>query len=427
MSLFLGVREVPCLPVPPPYGASFRFPVTRTQPQFTHIIFNRYPARSIAEVPRGLIRFALARNLRGSRLRVLDPFCGSGTTAVEALLAGAEAYGIEADPFARLIATSRTTRFTEPGLRRAETTVNRISKLLESKQGPIAELPDLPNLEHWFSVENILALRRLRGLIEQFAENRQQKNFLLASMAEIIRPCSYAERQTLKPYVSRRFPKQPAKVTDAWRSYSIRNLQAMAAFSKAVPENTEPITWLGDDATDFRTRARIDLAITSPPYINALDYVRCTKFESAWLGVTDQASRAALRTKLVGEASRVLVNSIPRFGSTELDELVGKIAQRDAARAGVVRAYFNDLAKNLSFIHKVLRPGGMYWIIVGENQIRGVQISTPLILVSMASSFGFVSTHLFRYILRDHRTSIPRNGRGGKIAFEYVLGLRKEN
>ena len=96
MSLFFDTREVEQLGELPSFGASLKFPTTRTQAQYTHWIFNRYPARSIADIPRCIIR-AAKEEAGPSRLKVLDPFMGSGTTAVESLLAGTEACGVEAD------------------------------------------------------------------------------------------------------------------------------------------------------------------------------------------------------------------------------------------------------------------------------------------------------------------------------------------
>lgn len=234
MTLFFETREVEALSALPSFGASLRFPVTRNQTQYSHWLFNRYPARSIAEVPRCLI-MATSRQLESPRIKVLDPFAGSGTTAVETLLAGGEAYGVEADPFARLIATVRTTVLTKKEFATLEKVARSVTKFLKRATSPATSyFPDIPNLEYWFPAKNIRDLAALRRVIEKAVPDGKIRNFLLVVLADLVRPCSYAERQTLKPYISKRFPKQPATVQDAWEKHFGRDLAALQEFSARV-------------------------------------------------------------------------------------------------------------------------------------------------------------------------------------------------
>jgi len=80
MSLFFEIREIEELSSVPTFGASLKFPVTRNRSQYTHWLFNRYPARSLAEIPRCLIK--AAKPTGSAPIKVLDPFTGSGTTGV---------------------------------------------------------------------------------------------------------------------------------------------------------------------------------------------------------------------------------------------------------------------------------------------------------------------------------------------------------
>src|SRR5947209_11057182 len=84
------------------WSDELEFISTRNVKQYTHRLFNRYPARSINLVPKAILK-NLRREVGSDELvRVLDPFMGSGTTAVEGCLQGMIPYGVEIDPFARL-------------------------------------------------------------------------------------------------------------------------------------------------------------------------------------------------------------------------------------------------------------------------------------------------------------------------------------
>ena len=84
------------------------FPITRKLSEFGNRVYNRYPARSIFLVPRATI---FHKSKAGKTLNILDPFMGSGTTAVESSIQNCNIYGTEMDAFARLIAEVSIYRF----------------------------------------------------------------------------------------------------------------------------------------------------------------------------------------------------------------------------------------------------------------------------------------------------------------------------
>jgi hypothetical protein len=64
-------------------------------------------------------------------------------------------------------------------------------------------------------------------------------------------------------------------------------------------------------------------------------------------------------------------------------------------------------------------------MIIGNSTIRGEYLPTHQIIAEIAKSVGFSWYHYFKYPIKDHRTSIPRNGEGGKIEYEHVIRLLK--
>ena len=83
------------------------------------------------------------------------------------------------------------------------------------------------------------------------------------------------------------------------------------------------------------------------------------------------------------------------------------------------------MERNIASVFSALRRGGKYFIIVGDSRIRRLEVPTHRILAEIAKRLGLSWDHYFYYRIKDHRTSIPRGDRGGKIEYEYVIGLTK--
>ena len=81
---------------------------------------------------------------------------------------------------------------------------------------------------------------------------------------------------------------------------------------------------------------------------------------------------------------------------------------------------------NLQSVYKSLAESGEYHMIVGNSVIRGVQVPTHELLAKLATKAGFNWIGYYSYDIKDHRTSIPRKGQGGKIKVEHVISLKKK-
>jgi hypothetical protein len=104
---------------------------------------------------------------------------------------------------------------------------------------------------------------------------------------------------------------------------------------------------------------------------------------------------------------------------------IKRIRKIDLRRFQTIQTYFQDISSNLSCVYKALSHGGEYHMIVGNSTIRGIHIPTHQIIAEIAQDIGFSWDSYFKYPIKDHRTSIPINGNGGKIAYEHVIKLIK--
>jgi DNA modification methylase len=406
------------------WGQELVFPNTRTFAQLSHRIFNRYPARSISLVPRAII--ASTSRPKRRALRVLDPFMGSGTTAVEAVLGGATPYGVEIDPLARLISDVRIAGYGLIGIQEIRRIYERVSRYWHRTKPDWELAPRLHNVRYWFDDQQFEELLRLKTSIYRWTQDdRLARDFFRIVLADMIRPCSRAERQTLKPYISKKYKKTPSSVGEAFDKSFEAHARAIHDFELSTEaDRATQISWLGHDATNFELRDHIDVAITSPPYTNALDYVRCIKIESAWADCGDDDTFIRLKRGQVGDDGRKGPD-IPAEVASLVAPAYEEIARKDPARAATVAQYFADMWKNLSSVFDALRPGGCYHLIVGDSEIRGTEVPTHEYIAELGKLIGFEWSNYYWYRIRDHRLSIPRQNQGGKIKAEHVISLTR--
>lgn len=397
------------------WGNEIKFPSSRNVKEYGNRIYNRYPARSIFLVPR-----AILSHKTDKPLNVLDPFMGSGTTAVETVLSGNIPYGVEMDPFARMVAEVSSSIFTVEELctiRETYSTICRNWQDFESEQ-----IPQLTGIERWFKEGDLDRLLKLKSAIISLCPQRYLP-FFLVTFADAIKPVSLMERQSLKPYISTKYTKSTKDVQDSFTYSFEAHLLAIEEMSSCghIHQN---INWIGDDATCFENEGLIDLAITSPPYINALDYTRCIKVESALCGTINNAVANELRAKQVGHERR-RNQEINKVVTNLFQPYYDGIVELDKQRAETCRAYFNDMYKNLQCVFNALKQNGEYHIIIGDNTIKGIDIPTHNLIRELAISVGYESFGYYCYEIKDHRTSIPRNNSKSKIEYEHVIMLRK--
>lgn len=248
-------------------------------------------------------------------------------------------------------------------------------------------------------------------------------NFFMVTFADCVKPVSLMERQSLKPYISTKFPKKTKTISESFRYSFTAHLNALCQMRYMQRDKAmSGICWIDGDATNLKVEAEsIDLAITSPPYINALDYTRCIKIEASLCGLLNNDQAADMRKNEVGHEKRRMQGIFPEVSSC-FDDLFWKIYEIDQNRAFTCRAYFNDIYKNLNCVWKSLKQGGEYHIICGDNTIRKINIPTHEIIKCLANKVGFSCFGYYKYKIKDHRTSMPRNC---KIKYEHVLMLRK--
>ncbi len=388
--------------------------------KYTHSYF-KYPCKFIPEIPKwAILNFSKPGDF------VLDPFAGSGTTLLESILNDRVGLGTEIDQVAQLLIKTKTTKLTNSELLETEQHYNYIVNFVADKKSPYIT-PKINNIDHWYNETNKIQLGKILYYINNI-ENSNIKNFLLTCFVSIIKKASNADDVSPKPYVSTKIKKKVNLAIDEFSAIYKKYIKEMNEFSNLNIKHHAEI--INGDALTFSTNKQIDLAITSPPYINAFDYVRTMRLENLWLDTNTEESLKETKKHYVGTESLKTQLELEDLSilnySNLLKEYYNVIIQKDKKRACVVKKFFADMLINLRNIYSSLKENGKYVIVIGNSTIRQVEIESWKVLKEIAQKIGFKYEGAFRYKIKNPYIRIPRKNRGGQVIYDYVLILCKE-
>ena len=356
---------------------------------------------------------------------VLDPFCGTGTTLVAARLAGRHAVGIEVNPFLCMASRVKTReRFNLPLLRIEVERLLRSARLVlrgadEGRMPHLADkLPDMPRLERWIARRVALKVLALRELIEEHL-SPQNREIALLALAAILRGAS---NMKLSPHAfGSREVKQDAPVMSLFEIRlgkmldDIQGLQGMEGLGHA-----QVIEGDVRRARDMEHKLLpAHLAITSPPYLNNLDYTMQTRMELFFLGfVQSMEELKHLRKRMMVCDAKATYKDIEDWRRVEEVQSVADVARALDDELGdrnwgwnyglMTRQYFGGLLRALEAVRPLLAPGAPFVIIVGESAHAGILVPVPDMAAELGQLAGYEATEV--RVLRTRRSSSHKFG-----------------
>ncbi len=419
------------IPLNQPISLGQKFIITSNNVAYLTHNIHKYPSKFIPQIPRWAIQKYLSQQQRG---RILDPFCGSGTTLVEGILAGHDVFGMDVDPLARLITKVKITPLDERKLLSTYREV--VQKVIDRKDGQFK--PNLPTLNHWFSEQTIRDLSVIRDVIEEYKADVDLYDFLMVSLSSIIRKVSNADNESQKTYVSHTNIKKLIPAKDYFLKKLEEHVERIIQFSRLKPKTAEYYIFDNADArvvdvawaAKFQTN-KIDLAVTSPPYVKAVDYIYTQMAEYFWIGdrfdLATQKKQNAYKTRYVGTKQIFAkdYSELRLFGMESLDKKLRKIYDKNKKFAYITYKFFLDMKLNIESIGQILRENGHYIVVVGDCSVSNEHIPVHEYVAEIANNCGYEVENSFYYQIRNHYMRFPRNGRGGLITHDWVVDLRK--
>jgi len=366
-----------------------------------------FPARMAGSIPWEVLE---ATNRK--QLRVLDPMVGSGTTVVVARALGHEAVGFDTDPLAVLIAQAWCDDVDADAVRRSAERVLQKATAAASALRLSEAYPRNADEEtkaftrYWFDATNRRQLTALASTI-QARRNASVRRVLWCAFSRLIITKQASAAMALDVAHSR-----PHRVTDRTAIRPLKHfLRAVETVLKAAPFTSSkvehpPASIKPADARKLPLDdASVDIVITSPPYLNAIDYLRGHKFSLAWMGYPVSGLRAVRATNIGTE-----VAAGAKLDDPSVVAAMGRMGEIDglpARERSQLARYLADMAQVMTEIHRVLKPGGAAVLVVGDTTRRGVFICNSDALVHLGKIHGLDLVQRAQRVLPPNRRYLP--------------------
>lgn len=414
----------------------------RAGDQFTHQI-HPYPAKLLPHIANFFVR---ASSLCRHGSLVLDPFCGSGTVALEASLAGARPIVADANPLALLVTKVKTTPYSVPDLISAARDLRvRISRLRT------ADAISVVNEKLWYSKATKQSLEKiLRAVME--VEDVNQRDFFKVCFSVAVRRLSYADpavnvpvRLKEKPSLSIAANEQVRKHLNWLESVSVAeefdrivqlNIGRVHVANLAFPER-KPAVMVGVDAKhlvdqDLRLLPpmSVPLTITSPPYGSAQKYIRSSSLALNWLSLCAPEKLASLEGHSIGREHLSSKRQTVSLKSSEhispvFRQLIQRIRAENPSRGAITETYFHELGDALCEIERITMPGGHVVLVIGNNTVAGFSVKNDRFATEVMLELGFSLELALMDRIHSRGLMTVRNKSASLISGETILMFRK--
>ena len=188
-------------------------------------------------------------------------------------------------------------------------------------------------------------------------------------------------------------------------SASVERVLANTISTKSTDRGPARTIHLGDARKLPVKSGSIDLVLTSPPYLNAIDYLRCSKFSLVWIGESVSGLRQVRSDSVGAEAANNSTTDAPEVASViKAMKLKPKLAPRQGRILG---RYIDDMRDAISEVGRVLTDKGKAVYVVGENTVRGTYIRNSTVVCELAKMAGLTLESRLTRTLPANRRYMP--------------------
>ena len=354
---------------------------------------------------------------------VLDPMCGAGTVLRAASATGRCGRGFDIDPLAVLLASVWTTPVRRD---RVEQEASSVLEAAQSLSPSSTELPWVDDdtatsafIDFWFAQKQ---RNQLRCLAKVLADRRKGSVTAVLRLAMSRLIITKERGASLARDVSHSRPHRVATDNDfdVFRQYPNAVQMVLRRIGKPGPVRAEASLGDARNLTTLQDRS-IDLIVTSPPYLNAIDYMRGHRLALVWLGYQVPSLRY-VRSSSVG-AERA-----PDNGAELLPDIQERLqlTRLDPRHRRIVERYASDLGAITREMRRVLKPGSNAVVVIADSRLQGVRVRNADILELSAKRAGLELRERAERALPTDRRYLPlpdaqRAPLGQRMRHESVL------
>lgn len=335
---------------------------------------------------------------------IFDNYNGSGTSLVEAKIAGFDSAGIDINPFGVLASNVKTRNLDEDELKsrfldlmgkikgsddqgtsEGQQSLFSDNKTTEEDQAGIAEIYkriylDFPDIEKWFDVDTIHELCTIKYFLLQLPVDEYRAFFLLGFFA-IIRRVSKAHDAEVRPHVNPKKRKRDA--FEAYEKKITEMISTMRSWNQATDKRVCSNTVLCDNSDDaevseivatFRQKYGKDLGlvISHPPYLNCFDYIPVYRLKFLWAFGFEEI-----------------------YGKLDYKQIKSEeIRSYPASNSTFVNNYFKHNIDAYRIMYNCLKTGGYCCVVIGDCTINQQLFSVHKMLIKAMEDIGFCTERI---------------------------------
>ena len=352
------------------------------------------PAYSVKAVEEVIDRYSSSR-------RVLDPFCGTGTTALSAVNRGHNAATTDVNPFLIWLSRAKTAQYAPRFVTEAERAGEAALDLMERRVVAAAAAPEIHNIQRWWSHSNLCFLAYLKSAI----------NMVSGEVGAVRDLLDIAFCRTLIGLSNAAFNHQSMSFKSTSQYELDLNMRPEALFRdnlrfvlRGARQNPRGVASVVEgDARRLSVYfdAPFDLVVTSPPYANRMSYIRELRPYMYWLGYLSKGRDAGeLDWRTIGGTWGVATSRLGNWTAKadcwlpeRLAPILSEIAHcgnsNGVLLANYVAKYCEDMSRHFDGLRKVLSAGAHIHYIVGNSTFYGVLVPTEQLYAEMLLEYGF--------------------------------------
>ena len=354
---------------------------------------------------------------------VLDPFCGTGTTALCAINRGNSATTIDINPFLAWLASAKTAIYSSSTLAVTERAAIEAIYAVRSRGVAPAPCPPIHNIDRWWNANNLEHLCYLKAAISEASNHSEQVTDLL----------HVAFCRTLIKMSNARFNHQSMSLhhdediqltlIDDVGSIFLEDVRYITDTAERNPVGHASVAH--GDAIDLTSVVdkKFDAVITSPPYVNRMSYVRELRPYMYWLGYLSNGRDAGeLDWNAIGGTWGIATSRLMEWSPcgnwwvpSELHSVVSDISTANDANgrllANYVHKYFHDISHHIYNLSSTLNSGAEVHYIIGNSSFYGILVPTEQFYAEILAQYGFTRTKV--------RTIRKRNSK--RELFEFAV------
>jgi DNA modification methylase len=414
---------------------SFR-EINRSETSYLTHSYHRYPAKFIPQLAARLIK----ENSQVGEL-VCDPFMGSGTTLVEAIVNHRRAYGTDINPVAVLITRAKTTpiepRYLETKILLLKGKIKQRHLMDEGKQTLLIK-DDLRSIalenkriDYWFPEKQKHDLSIILSAIMGIEDNNI-RNFLLCAFSNILKGCSRWMMKSVKPTIDKN--KVINNVYSSFFVHTQRMLQRNRLFWKTL-ERKKKVECTIDNVDARKMKINNDsvaLIVTSPPYVTSYEYADLHQLTAIWLGYAEKLSD--FRTNFIGSIQKA--HRQDKLYSELGRTIVDKLKMIDRRESNGVEQYFFEMQQCFEQMYRVLKHGGRASIVIGDTALKKVKIYNADVFLQTMQRIGFKIYNTIKRPIPSKILPLTRDEKTGRFVgttkadrlaypLEYILIMEK--